>query len=405
MREAAAILIGYLIGSILPAYILGRLIKGIDIRQHGTGNAGTVNTAKVLGLLPAVPTAIYDTLKGVGAVYISLKLLRVSEPVAYASGIAAIAGHVFPFYLGFRGGQGVATAVGLMLRNLFLLYSDLQKLRASYFDWLVLLAAVLAFWYISKRGTVVGVVVLPVLIYQVILRNGVNPLTIFTGLLIAHILFVDIVLNIIKERIFALKPEARRSLKLWRFALRPFAVLFLVFYELIGKPFAITLLGGVTLAFLLFDLVRLSHSRLNLLLFRNLMMVFKEKEARRFSSMTLFLIASSITLLLFERSIAFLVMLFLIFGDMFAKFFGLRFGRRRFFHKTVEGSLAHLICCLIVGSLVKGRLRLSPAEVVLGSAVATLAEAAPTGIDDNLSVGLITSIVLKAFRFGASLLD
>lgn len=160
----------------------------------------------------------------------------------------------------------------------------------------------------------------------------------------------------------------------------------------------------MTLAFLLFDLVRLSLSRLNLLIFRNLM-IFREKEARRFSSMTLFLIASSIALLLFEKSIAFLAVLFLIFSDMFAKFFGLKFGRRGFFHKTAEGSLAYLICCLIIGSLVRGYLELNPAEVTLAAAVATLAEAAPTGMDDNLSVVLITSIVLKAFRFSSSLLD
>ncbi len=106
---AISIIIGYLLGSVSPSYILGKLLKGIDIREHGDGNAGTTNTKKVLGIGPAIIAAIYDLGKGLLSIWIAYKLG--ADPVfMYAAGYAAILGHVFPFYLGFRGGQGVATA-------------------------------------------------------------------------------------------------------------------------------------------------------------------------------------------------------------------------------------------------------------------------------------------------------
>ncbi len=63
--EALPLLAGYLFGSLNPAYFLGRLLKGIDIRKHGTGNAGTTNVKKVLGVGPAVMTGLFDLSKGV----------------------------------------------------------------------------------------------------------------------------------------------------------------------------------------------------------------------------------------------------------------------------------------------------------------------------------------------------
>jgi glycerol-3-phosphate acyltransferase PlsY len=402
VAESAAILLGYLLGSVLPAYILGRAIKRIDIRQYGTGNAGTMNARKVLGFWAAVPTAVYDTLKGVLVVYLSLKLFKVSPPFAYASGAAAVIGHVFPFYLRFRGGQGVATSVGLMLRNLFLLYRDPGVLKLVYFDFTALLLLVLVLLWVSRKGEVIGAFVLPLLGYFIVARRGINSLSLFTIVIVLYILSIDL-FNLFRERELALRREVRESMKMWRFALRPLAILFLIFYDLLGKPFAVTLLGGVTLVFLVFDLVRLAHARVNLFVFRNLVSFFKAKEERRFSSMTLFLISASITLLLFERPISFLVVTYLIFGDMFAKFFGLRYGRRGFFQKTLEGSAAYFASCVVAGTLLMEHISVTPAEVLLGSAVSSLAEAVPMGMDDNLSVALIGSIALWAFRAGSAI--
>lgn len=94
------IFFGYLIGSISPAYILGKLLRSIDIRQHGDGNAGGMNVYYVLGLKPAVITAIFDLSKGLISMCIA-SILGTSQIYTHLTGLAAIARHVFPFYFVF----------------------------------------------------------------------------------------------------------------------------------------------------------------------------------------------------------------------------------------------------------------------------------------------------------------
>ncbi|MBN2001826.1 MAG: glycerol-3-phosphate 1-O-acyltransferase PlsY [Anaerolineae bacterium] len=112
---ALAILIGYALGCIQPAYILGKLVRHIDIRGQGSGNAGASNVVMVLGWKYGIITGLVDIFKAVLAVLIVRWLYPATPALAYSAGMASILGHVFPFYLGFRGGKGVATLVGMMI--------------------------------------------------------------------------------------------------------------------------------------------------------------------------------------------------------------------------------------------------------------------------------------------------
>lgn len=106
----------YLIGAIPASYIAGRLVRGIDLRQHGSGNLGATNAFRVLGPRVAGPVMLFDLLKGFAPTYFFPTLLPGSGwSWAMAFGAAAIVGHVFPVYIGFRGGKGVATAAGVFL--------------------------------------------------------------------------------------------------------------------------------------------------------------------------------------------------------------------------------------------------------------------------------------------------
>jgi len=373
--------------------MLGKFLRGIDIREHGARYAGTINVRKVLGVGPAVVTALYDTLKGVLAVLISLKL-GVHPAFAYASGFAAVVGHVFPFYLGFRGGQGVATATGLMLMNL------LWLLRRGFFPWFdvfVLAVLSLSLLLITGQGEIIGLFVLPPFIYFIFRNYSFNLLTGFTAGIISYILFIGI-RNIRRNSLMELAPEAKSRIKFWRSALRPGATLFAVFYLEFGKELALVVVGTVTIFFLAVDLVRLAHAGINVFVFKNLAVFFKEKEQKSFSSMTLFLIASTLSILLFEASVAVAAIVFLTFGDLFAKFFGLQYGRRRIFGKTLEGTLAYFSFCLVAGSILSDYVVLSPGIILVGAASAAMTELAPTGMDDNLSVALISGAVMSAWR-------
>ena len=182
------ILMGYLIGSISPSYFLGKILKKIDIREHGTKNAGTVNTYNVLGPGPAIITAVFDLSKGLLAMYLA-HLLGASPLHVHLVGFAAIFGHVFPFYLRFRGGQGVATATAILIYYLVLFYLE------AWLPWeslIFLVFCVLSFVYIAKKGEIVGLVVLPVLAIFMLVFAPYQPELVFILSVIAYILFINI---------------------------------------------------------------------------------------------------------------------------------------------------------------------------------------------------------------------
>ena len=108
------VVVGYLLGSLSFAVLLVRWRTGKDIRAEGSGNAGASNVLRAHGKGLAILVALLDIAKGTAAVLL-VRLVTGDPRYAAAAGLAAILGHVFPLYYGFRGGKGVATAVGAFL--------------------------------------------------------------------------------------------------------------------------------------------------------------------------------------------------------------------------------------------------------------------------------------------------
>jgi acyl phosphate:glycerol-3-phosphate acyltransferase len=121
------VILSYLAGSIPGSIIVSRLVKGIDIREHGSGNAGGTNVFRVLGWKWGVSVIILDALKGALAVIVIARLYLGSFPFTNATpfddftlvqiicGIAAVVGHIWTVFAGFRGGKGIATALGFLI--------------------------------------------------------------------------------------------------------------------------------------------------------------------------------------------------------------------------------------------------------------------------------------------------
>ncbi len=109
-----SIVIGYLLGSIPSAFIMGRLRKGIDIREVDSGNMGAAATLRQVGVWEGIIVGIVDVAKGSVAILFA-KVLVVAEVWVLAAGLAAILGHSFPVFVGFRGGSGAATVIGIFL--------------------------------------------------------------------------------------------------------------------------------------------------------------------------------------------------------------------------------------------------------------------------------------------------
>jgi glycerol-3-phosphate acyltransferase PlsY len=109
-----SIIIGYLLGSIPTAYIVSRIRKGIDIRNIGSRNMGGANVMREVGTREGVFVGLIDVAKGAGAILIA-QALNISDLWVFGTGFAALVGHNFPVFAGFRGGRGSATIIGIFL--------------------------------------------------------------------------------------------------------------------------------------------------------------------------------------------------------------------------------------------------------------------------------------------------
>jgi acyl phosphate:glycerol-3-phosphate acyltransferase len=110
-----SVFIGYMLGCFQTAYIVGRVVKKIDIRTQGSNNAGASNVTMVLGWKYGAITAFADIFKAALAVMIVGIIFPGSRELAFIAGTFAVLGHIFPFFLRFKGGKGAASLVGMLI--------------------------------------------------------------------------------------------------------------------------------------------------------------------------------------------------------------------------------------------------------------------------------------------------
>lgn len=155
MRFLFIVILAYLLGSIPFGFLIVRALAGDDIRQTGSGGTGATNVSRRAGKLAGVITLMLDAAKGAAAVLLAGWFAKGSADWSVmAAAVAVIVGHIFPIWLGFRGGKGVATGVGV-----FLVLAPLAVLLAG----IVFLMIVLLTRYVSL-GSIVGSLVIPIVI-------------------------------------------------------------------------------------------------------------------------------------------------------------------------------------------------------------------------------------------------
>src|ERR1044072_2675449 len=157
MRRIIVVLVAYLVGSIPFGYLIVRKKMGADIRESGSGGTGATNVSRRAGKVAGVLTLVLDALKGSVAVLIALFVTDPSvsgEWLVTAAAIAVLVGHIFPVWLGFRGGKGVATGVGV-----FLVIAPVALLCAG-----VLFVAIVAFTRYVSLGSIVAAGTIPLFV-------------------------------------------------------------------------------------------------------------------------------------------------------------------------------------------------------------------------------------------------
>jgi len=148
-------LAGYLLGSIPFGYLIVRFTKGTDVRGAGSGNIGATNVNRVAGAGAALATLLLDMAKGYCAVWLAERVSGGEIGWMALSGLAAVAGHLFPVWLRFRGGKGVATAVGVFVPLCWM------GVAAAAVVWLV----VVSIWRYVSLASVVAAAALPLAMY------------------------------------------------------------------------------------------------------------------------------------------------------------------------------------------------------------------------------------------------
>lgn len=153
--DALILILAYLLGSIPSAYLIGKIFAKKDITKIGSGNVGTVNIIKNIGVLPGVLTFIFDAAKAIISVAIAKHFSR-SELIPYFASFFVILGHNFSIFLKFKGGKGLACLVGMLL--------VISPITIIYlFGFIGILT--LAFGKKANAATAVGIFILPVILY------------------------------------------------------------------------------------------------------------------------------------------------------------------------------------------------------------------------------------------------
>ena len=334
------LLFGYLIGSVSPGYFFGRLAKGIDIRKYGSGETGATNTYRVVGPAFGVIAGVLDALKALFIYYIAvsgfdfLSFQGLSPDLAILPGLAAVFGHNYPFYLKFRGGRGAAALFGL---NLVALYY------------------VRSFW---------------------------------TLFLLAGSLVYSVIISEEREKVWS-SPPGRLTAKLSALVL-PLG--FIWFSK------EIALIAAVLLsASLFFDVVRLLAPKINFWYLKSKKFA-KDKESRRFSGYTLFLLSAFLLFGFFPKDIAVISLVFFIVGDVLAPAGQLRYMPRQpvLGDKTLGGAMVIFIFSVIAGLFIQSltNLTVSGRIIILGGFLTAVFDQFSIFIDDNLLVPLGTAAVL-----------
>ena len=195
MQTALCSLLGYFIGGIIPAYIISR-IKGFDIRERGSGNAGASNAMMTMGKKIGAAIAAFDILKAVCAVLIAAKIFPQLKLAKLLSGSFCILGHIFPALMKFHGGKGLACLGGFILAydpHLFILLFVCELVLAFLLDYVCFIplsgSAMFTLIYAFSTGDPIGTLILA-LISVVILCKHVENLKRIQNGTEAHISFI-----------------------------------------------------------------------------------------------------------------------------------------------------------------------------------------------------------------------
>lgn len=400
LSYALPIVIGYLLGSILPAYFLVRWTRHADIRMLGDHNPGATNVKRNFGSRLGAAVAAYDLTKGLVAMLIAYWLFKAPTDVVAAAGFAAILGHKFPFYLHFRGGRGIAATVGIFVFLLGKVTSESMPPAD--------IVAALSFL------AVYAVLIMAATHDEDFLATTLMPML---GIILAFYVRAYSELMLVLVLIGMISFESSKNLRremfvlakdrgtLWRTFARPLAIIVVILGMFISRRDVLLVVGGVLSTLLILELLRATVPTLERALHREILSgtrLLREAERSTVSSFTLFLLGIFVTLLLSREYVAYASLGFLSIGGMMARVVDTNYGKSYLFKRSrtsTQGLLAFLAISIGVAYFLWIANDLPLWIGLVGAGIATLAELLPERVSDNVSVPVVSGAIMEgAFR-------
>lgn len=385
------IIFSYLIGSFLPGYFIAKL-KGIDILKKGYKLPGTSNVKKVLGMKYAIIVGFYDFLKPIIAFAIAFFInykfnLGIKEWLILLLPFFTILGHIFPFYLKFKGGHGLASCIGFMI----LLFSILiLKKEVNFFIFLIFftIASILLFVFKKIFSTQFGFVIFTyVLIIFTLIFFKSNAIFI---ILFIHLLFIlgNVIFFDFKEKVQRKKIKKEHLEHSWRKFLRPFAAIFPIGFLFFPKEILIL---AIIIGIFFFIVEILKYAKIK----KIEKIFYRKKEKYKISSFVYFFIGLILTLILFNKYIATFSLLILIFSDLLAYSLGVMYGKKEIVKgKSIVGSMAFFSFSIIIALSYYKFFNFNLIIGIYMSLIATILEllSEKIKINDNLILPIGTSL-------------
>jgi acyl phosphate:glycerol-3-phosphate acyltransferase len=175
-----ALVAAYLLGSIPFGLLIVKAAAGKDIREAGSGNIGAANVARNAGAVAGALTLLLDGAKGYFAVWLAGRAAHENIHWMMAAGILAVVGHMFPVWLGFKGGKGVATGLGVFLPICW------QAVAVGAVLWLL----VVAFWRYSSLGSIAAAAAMPLFVYVLYAPRHAPPSSVTLGTVLISLLIL-----------------------------------------------------------------------------------------------------------------------------------------------------------------------------------------------------------------------
>ena len=384
-----SIIIGYILGSILPAYIIGRL-KGIDIRKVGSKNAGTSNVYHELGLKYAVLTGFYDFFKGLLAIWIS-SLLQANFVVTQIAGYAAVVGHVFPFYINFRGGQGLASSMALliyyMITYIFLGTEILVFL-------LYLLLIVILYKMSCKVTNLIAILIYPLIGYFVWVYYPTSKFNVFTSIILGYIIIMALY-NIIKFKKIEFREDP--NYVWWKLILNPALMIIVIIFAILPLIFSLVLVGLLAIIIGAIDFFKFFNQNQEEKISKKFKNALEITEEKKLLHVSIILVSMFLTMLIFgftNRTVVIVTLIFYLIGNTFGIFFRLAYGKRELLNKTQEEFMGYIISGLILTFIFFSVLNLNPLILLLGGLAIAHLQLIPYKTNENLVVPLLSCLLM-----------